>query len=84
MHYQLLTHKPDLADDPTKPAQTLTIGLQTVDLVITGHRLHLVTAALVKNELAVLRAIPDRYAELSPKQPYIAKIEVKALNDGKA
>jgi hypothetical protein len=84
MHYQLLTHKPDLADDPTKPTQTLTLGLQTVDLVITGNRLHLITAALVKNELAVVRAVPGRYAELNLKQPYIAKIEPKALKPDEA
>ena len=79
MHYQLFTHKPDLADDPTKPAQTLTLGLQTVDLVITGNRLHLVTEALRKNMLTVLRAVPGRYAELNLKQPYIAKITLKEL-----
>src|SRR5450759_2491020 len=55
MHYQLLTRKPDLADDPTKPIQTLTLGLQTVDLVITGNRLNLITAALVQGTLAAVR-----------------------------
>jgi hypothetical protein len=79
MHYQLVTRKPDLADDPTKPMQTLTLGLQTVDLVITGNRLNLITAALVEGTLAAVRAIPSRYAELHPKQPFIAKIETKAL-----
>jgi len=84
MHYQLVTRKPDLADDPTKPMQTLTLGLQTVDLVITGNRLNLITAALIEGTLAAVRAIPSRYAELHPKQPFIAKIEIKALkqNDG--
>ena len=85
MHYQLITHKPDLADDPTKPTQTLTLGLQTVDLVITGDRLHLVTAALRKNELAALRACPGgRYAELNLKQPYIDKIVPKELKPDEA
>jgi hypothetical protein len=79
MHYQLVTRKPDLADDPTKPMQTLTLGLQTADLVITGNRLNLITAALTEGTLAAVRAIPSRYAELHPKQPYIAKIEPKAL-----
>ena len=83
MHFQLLTRKPDLADDPTKPPQTLTIGLQTVDLVITGNRLNLITEALGSATLKSVRAIPSRYAELNPKRPYIAKIEIKALNDGK-
>jgi len=85
MQFQLITHKPDLADDPTKPAQTLTLGLQTVDLVITGDRLHLVTAALRKNELAALRACPGgRYAELNLKQPYIDKIVPKELKQDEA
>ena len=79
MHYQLVTRKPDLADDPTKPMQTLTLGLQTVDLVITGNRLNLITAALVEGTLAAVRAVPSRYAELNPRQPFVAKIETKAL-----
>ena len=85
MQFQLITHKPDLADDPTKPAQTLTLGLQTVDLVITGNRLHLITEALRKNELAAVRACPGgRYAELNLKQPYIDKIVPKALKPDEA
>jgi len=80
MHFQLVTRKPDLADDPTKPAQTLTIGLQTVDLVITGNRLNLITEALGSATLKAVRAIPSRYAELNPKRPYIAKIEINELN----
>jgi hypothetical protein len=79
MHYQLVTRKPDLADDPTKPMQTLTLGLQTADLVITGNRLNLITTALTEGTLAAVRAVPSRYAELHQKQPYIAKIEPKAL-----
>ena len=79
MHYQLVTRKPDLADDPTKPMQTLTLGLQTVDLVITGNRLNLITAALVEGTLAAVRAVPCRYAELSPRQPFVAKIESKPV-----
>ena len=79
MHYQLVTRKPDLADDPTKPMQTLTLGLQTADLVITGNRLNLITAALVEGTLAAVRAVPSRYAELNARQPFVAKIETKAL-----
>jgi hypothetical protein len=79
MHYQLVTRKPDLADDPTKPMQTLTLGLQTADLVVSGNRINLITAALIEGTLAAVRAIPSRYAELHPKQPFIAKIEIKAL-----
>ena len=79
MHYQLVTRKPDLADDPTKPMQTLTLGLQTADLVITGNRLNLITAALVEGTLAAVRAVPSRYAELHPKQPFIAKIEIRPV-----
>lgn len=45
-------------------------------------RLNLVTEALGSATLKAVRAIPSRYAELNPKRPYIAKIEVKALNQG--
>ena len=82
MHYQLVTRKPDLADDPTKPMQTLTLGLQTADLVITGNRLNLITAALVEGTLAAVRAVPSRYAELNPRQPFVAKIEIKPIKGG--
>ena len=79
MHYQLVTRKPDLADDPTKPMQTLTLGLQTADLVIIGNRLNLITDALVEGTLAAVRAVPSRYAELNARQPFVARIEIKAL-----
>jgi hypothetical protein len=84
MHYQLVTRKPDLADDPTKPMQTLTLGFATADLVVSGNRLNLITAALVEGTLAAVRAVPSRYAELNPRQPFVAKIEPKALKPDNA
>lgn len=79
---ELLSHQPDIADDPTRPAQTLTIGVPGADFVIMGNRLELIVEALAESRLKTVRAIPARYAELNPKQPYIAKIEVKAINQG--
>ena len=79
MHYQLVTRKPDLADDPTKPMQTLTLGFATADLVVSGNRLDLITAALSEGTLKAVRAIPSRYAELHPKQPFVAKIESRPV-----
>lgn len=79
MHYHLQTHKPDLADDPTRPSQTLTLGFPAVDLIITGNRLQLITAALKQGVLDTVRVISPRHAELEPRLPFVAKIEIKAV-----
>jgi len=79
MHYHLQTHKPDLADDPTRPSQTLTLGFPTGDLIITGNRLQLITAALKQGILDTVRVISPRYAELDPRHPFVAKIEIRTI-----
>ena len=42
LHYQLATRQPDLADDPTKQPQLLTLGFATADVIISGQRLEVV------------------------------------------
>lgn len=82
LHYQLYSKKPDVGDDPTKPAQTLRLGFATVDVVITGNRLQLVTAALKEGTLAVLRTMPERYSELKRNLPFVASIDIKRVEQG--
>jgi hypothetical protein len=48
-------------------------------LAITGNRLNLITEALASSTLKAVRAVLSRYAEVNPRRPYIAKIEIKEL-----
>lgn len=82
LHYQLLTQKPDVASDPTRPPQTLTLGFPSVDLIITGSRLELITAALKQGTLETVRVIPQRFAELHPQYPFVASIKIKRVDEG--
>ncbi len=84
LHYQLLSRKPDLADDPTKPPQTLTLGFATADVVITGKRLEGITELLVESRLLLVRALSERFAELNPRTPFVTKIEIKPVKTAAA
>ena len=79
LRYRLLTRKPDLADDPTKLPQTLTLSFPTDDVILTGKHLEQVAKLLGKNELSAVRTLAERYAELHPHLPYVAKIEITPI-----
>ena len=82
LRYRLATRKPDLADDPTKPPQTLTLSFPTDDVVITGKRLEDICSLLGKNDLKAVRALSERFAELRPTSPFVAKIEIRPVKGG--
>ena len=79
LRYKLVTRKPDLADDPTKPAQTLTLSFPTDDVVLTGRFLDELCHLIARNELAAVCALSPRYAELNPLKPFVASIEINPI-----
>src|SRR5450432_2139533 len=81
LRYRLTTRKPDLADDPTKMPQTLTLSFPTDDVVITGKRLEEICSLLGKNDLKAVRVLSERFAELRPTSPFVAKIEVRPIKE---
>ena len=86
LHYQLATRQPDLADDPTKQPQLLTLGFATADVIVSGQRLELVCQKLGDGKLVRVRALAERYANLVPTtRPFISKIEIQPIrNQGAA
>src|SRR4051812_24563543 len=60
LHYHLTTRLPDLADDPTKPPQTLVLGFATADVVVSGQRLELVCQKIGDGKLVRVRALAER------------------------
>lgn len=82
LHYQLTTRQPDLADDPTKQPQILTLGFATADVIVSGHRLELVCEKIVQGKLTRLRALSERYAALGlTTRPFVGKIEIKPIKE---
>ena len=55
----------------------LTLGFATADVVLSGRRLEAVAELLVEGRLKSVSALPERFAELNPTKPFVAKIEVK-------
>ena len=82
LHYQLATKQPDLADDPTKQPQLLTLGFATADVIISGQRLELVCQKIGFGKLGLVRALAERYANLVPTtRPFISKIEIQPIRN---
>jgi len=86
LHYQLATRQPDLADDPTKQPQLLTLGFATADVIISGQRLELVCQKIGDGRLVRVRALAERYAALvGTARPFVSKIEIQPIrNQGAA
>lgn len=82
LHYQLLTRNPGF--DPAEMPQVLTLGFATADVVLFGKRLEAVAELLAEGQLKSVAALPERFAELNPRAPFVAKIDVKPFreNDG--
>lgn len=79
LHYQLLTHNP--GHDPAEMPQVLTLGFATADVVVFGKRLEAVAELLAEGRLKSVAALPERFAELNPTKPFVAKIEVKPVHE---
>ena len=75
-----LEPNPDAKDDnggrAQAPPQKLTLAFSTADVVVLGWRLGLLADKLRENDLAIVRALPKRYAELEPNKPFVASISI--------
>jgi hypothetical protein len=64
--------------------QTLTLSFPTDDVVLTGKRLEDICSLLGKNDLACVRALSERFSELRPTSPFVAKIEIRPVKADQA
>jgi len=84
---QLITYSldpnPDAKqEDKDEPPQMLSLVFSTADVVILGWRLDRIADYLGENKLAAVRILPKRYAEVDPKKPFVASIEIKSVGNG--
>ena len=78
-----LEANPDAEDDKNAPPQKLAIAFSTADVVVLGWRLGLLADRLQENDLAAVRALPKRYADVDRHTPFVASITVTSIDAGK-
>jgi phage tail protein X len=78
-----LEANPDAADDKDIPPQRLALVFSTADVVVLGWRLGLLADKLQENDLAAVRALPKRYADVDRHTPFVASIAVTSIEAGK-
>ena len=74
-----LEPNPDAADDKDIPPQRLALVFSTADVEVLGWRLGSLADKLQENNLAAVRILPKRYAELERSQPYVAFIGITPI-----
>ncbi len=62
------------------PPQKLTLAFSTADVVLLGWRLGTLADKLQENDLAAVRALPKRYAELDRSKPFVASIAITSID----
>jgi hypothetical protein len=65
--------------DKNAPPQKLTIAFSTADVVILGWRLGRLADLLRDNELASVKVLSARYADLDRTRPFVASINITPL-----
>jgi hypothetical protein len=78
-----LEPNPDAGDDKNEPPQKLALAFSTADVVILGWRLGLLADKLQENDLAAVRALAKRYADVDRHMPFVASITVTPIDAGK-
>ena len=78
-----LEPNPDAEDDKNEPPQKLALAFSTADVVILGWRLGFLADKLQENDLAAVRALAKRYAEVDRHMPFVASIIVTSIDAGK-
>ena len=79
-----LEANPDAADDKNEPPQKLSLAFSTADVVVLGWRLGLLADKLQENDLAAVRALAKRYADVDRHTPFVASIAVTSIDAEKA
>ncbi|MBU6410227.1 MAG: hypothetical protein KGR98_07555 [Verrucomicrobia bacterium] len=75
-----LEANPDAEDDKNAPPQKFALAFSTADVVILGWRLGLLADKLQENDLAAVRALPKRYADVDRHTPFVASITVTSID----
>jgi hypothetical protein len=82
-----LEANPDAEDDnggrAQAPPQKLSLAFSTADVVVLGWRLGLLADKLQENDLAAVRALAKRYADVDRHTPFVASITVTPIEAGK-
>ena len=78
-----LEPNPDAAEDKNEPPQKLALAFSTADVVILGWRLGLLADKLQENDLAAVRALAKRYADVDRHTPFVASITITSIDAGK-
>jgi hypothetical protein len=74
--------QPNPANDPNAPPQKFALVFSMADVVILGWRLDLIANNLRDNQLASVRARPQRFAQLEDNRPFMASIAITPVTKG--
>jgi hypothetical protein len=77
-----LEPNPDAEDDKNLPPQKLALAFSTADVVLLGWRLGFLADKLQENDLAAVRALAKRYAEVDRHMPFVASITITPIAKG--
>src|SRR5271170_3115231 len=77
-----LEPNPDAADDKDIPPQRLALVFSTADVVVLGWRLGLLADKLQENDLAAVRTLAKRYAEVDRHMSFVASITITPIAKG--
>lgn len=77
-----LEPNPDVGDDKKLPPQKLALAFSTADVVLLGWRLGLLADKLQENDLAAVRTLAKRYAEVDRHMPFVASITITPIAKG--
>ena len=74
-----LEPNPDAGDDKNDSPQKLVLAFSTADVVICGRRLGRMADLLRENDLATVRVLPTRYADLDRNRPFVVSITITSI-----
>jgi hypothetical protein len=77
-----LEPNPDAEDDKNEPPQKLALAFSTADVVVLGWRLSHLADKLQENDLAAVRALSKRYAEVDRHMPFVVSIAITPIAKG--
>ena len=77
-----LEPNPDAEDDKNLPPQKLALAFSTADVVVLGWRLGHLADKLQENDLAAVRVLPKRFAEVDRHMPFVASITITPIAKG--
>jgi len=74
-----LEPNPDAADDKNEPPQKLALAFSTADVVALGWRLGVLADKLQENDLAAVRILPKRFADVDRHMPFVASVSITPI-----